>query len=501
MKNRIIQIFGKDPARWQFWVVTAFLFKLAFLLFKILSRTHTVIHIDGFLGFADADANAYLTPIDNLVNNGNYVPDYRMPGYGAFYLPFLLLFSKGWACNFLIVAQTLISAFSVYILALIAKKIFKKNNAFYLAFFLYSMSCFTSCFDAFLLTESITVSFLIFSVYYFILYFEESKLTHLFLSGFFLTWATFCRPVFLPLFFFFFIFLIVKTPRKIGGYVLFFSSFIICDSLWIWHNYRAYRIIAPLLNNQHTFFNPIIGSKTNAPKEYFTNGLSPDTVVDIHALMEKYGQAWGAPTIYELDDIFFKDENNHLQLVDVNAVPQYSYTSKFNRDSLQKLNRLVDTVDLQTITNMRKRQIAIFINDKIDNYISSLKKEKPFVYYVKAPLILLRRFVLTSGSQLLFDAPVTIRNPLKYALKILFALLYYGILITAVIGIFIMRKQLFNFRSFEFLIIGIVLYIILVHPLILRFCDWRYSVPAYPFILLCSVAGIIYLFKRTFETQ
>ncbi len=490
MKSYMTRIFSIEPGRWRFWVIAAILFKLAFLLFKIITRTHTEVHIDGFFGFADADAYAYLSPVDNLVHTGSYTPDYRMPGYGAFYFPFILLFSKGTACNLMILSQLLISAVSVYVLALTARNIFKSNTAFYIAFVLYSLSCYTSCFDGFLLTESITTSFLIFAVYLFILYFEKGRYPYIFLSGAFLTWAIFCRPVLLPFLFFFFIFLVLKAPRRTGSYLLFFSSFIICDAAWIRHNYKAYHIIAPLLNNTHTFFNPIIGSKTNAPKEYFTNGLSPDTVVDIHALMEKYGQAWGAPTIYELDDIFFNERNHRLLLVNTDAVPQYSYTSKFNRDSLEKLNRMIDTVNLEGMTNRQKRALAVVIDGKIDNYIASLKKEKPFVYYIKAPLILLRRFVMTSGSQLLFDKPVSRSNPAAYAIKLLFALLYYFVLVTAVFGMIWMWKRFFNFRSFQFLIMGIALYIILVHPLVLRFCDWRYSVPAYPFLLLCSVAGL-----------
>ncbi len=496
MTKRIIRFLSKKPSIWQFWIAVAFLFKLAFFLFKIFTRTHAESDISGFIGFADADATAYLTPVDNFVHTGSYLPDYRMPGYGAFYLPFILLFSKGMACNLLIIAQLFLSALSIYALALTSKLIFKCDKYFYLTFFIYAISCYTSCFDVFLLTESITTAFLIFSVYYFVSYFEHNKKLHLFLSGLFLSWVIFCRPVFLPLMFFYSIFIIVKSPQKVISCFMLSSSFIICDSIWIWHNYKNYGIIAPLLNNQHTFFNPIIGEKAGAPKEYFTNGLSPDTVVDIHALMEKYGQAWGAPTIYELDDIFYNEVNGRTRLIDIAAVPQYSYTSKFNRDSLENLNKLIDTVDLKRMTNVQKRKIAVFIDGKIDNYIASLKKEKPFVYYIKAPLILLRRFVITSGCQLLYDKPVTRGNIFQYSLKILFALLYYLVLATAIIGIFLMRRKLFNFRSFEFLIMGIAIYIILIHPLILRFCDWRYSVPAYPFLVVCSAAAIVSIAER-----
>ncbi len=446
MKNKIVTYFSKDTTDWKFWVFWALIFKLAFFLFKIFTRTHMVQVIDGFWGYTDADTSGYFGPIENLLKTGNYSPDYRMPGYGIFYLPFALIFSKALACNLVIIVQLFLSAISVYALALISKMIFKTEKYFYWTFFLFTISCYTCSFDTWLMTECLTTSFLIFSAYFLVKSMESGKVVHIFLSGLFLTWCIFCRPVFFPLLFFYLIFILVKIPGKLKSFIVFFVPFLVSDSIWIYHNYRKYDAICPLLNNQHSFFNPIIGKTENANQQYFNDINDPDSGVSFNHIMNHYGQAWGAPDIYDPNDIFrsHRFENGKYQsFINVAAVPGYSFTSRFTKDSLIKLNQLMDTIRLHEKgwDNKTQKVYAVLLTNKIKDYATSLKSEKPFVYYVKAPLILLKRFILNSGSPVLLDKPVSMHTPVLFALKVLFAIIYYVVLAMCLLGFLLMGKK------------------------------------------------------------
>ena len=496
MKNKIVNFFQKYSSKWAFWVILAFCFKLAFFLFGILSRTHMVVGIPGFWGTTDSDTIGYLSPIDNFVQNGSYAPDYRMPGYGVVYLPFAFIFSKTIATNMLIIAQLVLSSISVYILSLTAKTAFKRDAYFYWTFFLYSISCFTCNYDIWLMTESVTTSFLIFSVYFLVRYFETGKSMQVILSGLFLTWGIFCHPVFLPFLLFFLLFLLIKSQRKLVSCVLFLLPFIVCDSAWIYHNYQRYDAIYPLFNKA---YNEIYVQDLN-PKLSLSKGENGrDPHISLIEPFVSYGQAWGAPYIFEPNKIISKRRNEKTGKdelsVDIDEIPKYSYTSKFNRDSLVKLVQLKDSIQANSSNHDMYIKYCILLNDKVNNYIASLKEEKPFVYHVKAPLILLRRFLVNSGSPVLFDKPASELNILSKILKIFFSILYYCVLAFAAIGIIKMIRRILNFKSLEFLIMGIALFLVLVHPLLIRFCCTRYLVPAYPFILVCSVTGILTVYS------
>ncbi len=497
MKNKLVIYFSKESGNWKFWIFWALIFKLAFFIFKVFTRTHMVQVIEGFWGYTDADTSGYFGPIENIIKTGNYSPDYRMPGYGIFYLPFALIFSKALACNLIIITQLILSSITVYVLSLTAKLVFKSEKYFYWTFFLYAISCYTCSFDTWLMTECLTTSCLILSVYCLVKSNESSKIFHIFLSGLFLTWCIFCRPVFAPLLFFYVIFVLFKARKKLVAFIVFFIPFIVSDSIWIYHNYTKYNAICPLLNNQHSFFNPIIGKTENANQQYFNDINDPDSGVSFNHIMNHYGQAWGAPDIYDPNIVFNSKryENGKYQtFINVAVVPGYSFTSKFNKDSLQKLNQLMDTVRLHEKgwDNKTQKIYAVILTDKIKAYTASLKSEKPFVYYVKAPLLLLKRFLFNSGSPVLLDKPVSMHTPFLFVLKIFFAILYYIIVIFGILGMVIKGKKIFNFKSFEFLIWGIAVYIIIVHPLILRYSVTRYLVPAYPFMVILSVVGILW---------
>ena len=159
MKQRISSFFLKNPSNWKFWLILAFILKGLLFVFCIFKEYHA--SKIGIWWGTTGDSNTYLLPIENLIDHGKYYLDYRMPGYGIFYLPLYFLFSKVVAINILLALQLIVASISTYVLALIARKIFKTDAVFYITFYLYGLSIYANMFDETILTESFTTSFFI----------------------------------------------------------------------------------------------------------------------------------------------------------------------------------------------------------------------------------------------------------------------------------------------------------------------------------------------------
>jgi len=158
-----------------YWIVSAIIIKLTFSIIFITIHQHGH-SINKFYGRFGGDSSEYIGSIENFIKQGHYITNpqdirtstRRMPGYGAVYYFPRLLFTQANALNILIILQILLSAVSVYYLALTAYLIFQKKTIFYITFFLYVFSTFVSIFDDTVLTESFSTSSLIFAFYFLI---------------------------------------------------------------------------------------------------------------------------------------------------------------------------------------------------------------------------------------------------------------------------------------------------------------------------------------------
>ena len=114
--------------RWLLWFALALLIKSAIFLFKVneLSSIENR-HFPALIAREAGDTYTYLQPVENLIFNGNYDDDFRMPGYGWIYYLLRAIFQTATALDFLVIFQLLLASFSVYILAKIAELLFKKQ--------------------------------------------------------------------------------------------------------------------------------------------------------------------------------------------------------------------------------------------------------------------------------------------------------------------------------------------------------------------------------------
>jgi hypothetical protein len=295
-----------------------------------------------------------------------------MPGLGILFLLFRFFFERNTVLDILLVLQWLVSSVAVYYLSLTLARIAKKENVFYFIFFLIILTHYVFLWDVVLLTESFCISFFVFSLYFLKRFLDENKNKLLFWSGFFLCWCVFLRPVFLLFYGILAIFLFLYFTRNktnfkkmlISG-LLFLAMFLILDPVWIIRNYRD--------KNKFIFLNDI-------------SSYSQLNPVDPLPAVYLFLEAWGGDLENERH-WFQMDKDLDYRYRDT-TLPNYIYTSQFNKDSLIKVRD-----QILVYKSYRRDSIVGLINTKLQKYKYSIRDEKPFLYYLGAGFINLKKMM------------------------------------------------------------------------------------------------------------
>ena len=485
---------------WPFWVGVALLVKGVQFFATIFGAHYS--DIPGTWAVFGGDAISYLQPVENLINNDAYTPDDRMPGYGAVYLFFRLFFDKANAVDCVVLAQYILDAVTVYVLALAAHKLFKSRFVFLGVYGVALVSFHSSVYSSLFLTESFTVSATILMFYFLVLFEEKQQPKYLLVAGAFWAWIVFLRPVFLPIGA-----LVVglwgvqwllkrHTFQRFAKMSLFFLlPFLIVDTAWIVRNYPIHKRIVPL-----------------APVFWYASSYESG-MVNLLAFIQSFGGGFIAPSsVINWFGVASIQMQNGIYVSgppDTSIVlPTDIYTSKFSEDSLLKLRAILNVAWGAKTDSLTKATYQRALRDKLATYTASIREEKPFLYYVKAPLrhtLLFFDYKNSWYSGGLFEVPP--ESPqlsgkkiyyLKYAVKQLCAALYYAILIFGVIGIVLIALQN-TWRMSHFVALA-SLYSIVIFPVVLRMPEPRYFLPAYPLMIVCGVFAV-WQIKLKFEPK
>ena len=444
------------------------------------------------LALSGGDTQQYLPPIDSLVEKGSYSPDNRMPGLGLPYYLFRLMSSPIIAVNLLLFFQIILGAISVLYLALFAYDLFQNKYMFYAVYIAYLFSTYVSLFDIVLLTESLCASALIFYLYNFTRYLRTDKLSYLFFSGFFLTWAVFLRPVYIicfPLSLLILYMIFYRQKKAVFSksawltLVSFLAVFAFTDAIWTVRNEMKY----------HKFF----------PLAMPVSNFMPQ--VDL-ALID-FVSTFGGDCVYwnpKAEINWFglhKDRTDRLGFVEyAKELPINIYTSKFNRDSLVQIKKYVALLESSTLDSSSSKIVLKKLVDKMNLYTLSIQEEKPFLYHISSRAIVLNKFLFHSGTYNLLSKPAAKLNKFELCLKYFYSLLYLSVLFFGMAGIIILTIA--GFKNSIFLFFALIAgYSILIHPF-LRFTEYRYLVPCYPMLLVSSVYMVNWLvLKVTGKTK
>jgi hypothetical protein len=296
----------------------------------------------------------------------------------------------------------------------------------------------------------------------------------LLLAGVLFAWVVFLRPV-LGGVLAFAAFLVglrglrlwARRRDLLYGLALFLLPFVTLDGAWALRNYRKHEALEPLAARYSPTYTPL------------------------DMALFRFLQSWGGSIVHwdpRAEIVWFEYEESPSYKVPPEAVravrfPSYAFTSRFGESDLRRVKQLMRDVRDESLDSSARQSAAREATRLLSEYTESVRREKPFVYFVVAPLRLLRRFVVHSGSYYLFSRPVAELGPPELGLKLLMSGLYWWTLLFGAVGFALAIRQ-GRHRFALWLLGGTALYVTLVHPLLLRQDEGRYLVPAYPFWLV-----------------
>lgn len=449
------------------------------VLFLILNQAK-IAQFPEFIGEFSGDSNGYLNPVDQFFEKGIFYSSHRMPGYSLVYFIFSLFFHKDLSLNLLVLFQIVMSALSCMLLAHFGFLISHKNWVFIATFFFTLFSTYLTWYDGYILTESLTISVLVILVYVFSKYsIEKRNWAWMLFPGFLFAWLVFLRPIFFPLGLLFFL-IFVKENTNLKSLTIqalsFFSPFLIFESFWIGANYQWHQRFIPF---QESFLGPSQSNVFFEPPFRFIQSWGGNYLWwEPGAHIRYFGVSHDSLYYFDQDDIKF---------------PPSIFTSRFNQDSLKKLRDELLFLKLDTgeISKSEFNNRSDLIYKKFDDYSRSIKKEKPKLYWIDSRIILVKQFLFLSK----------IRNPfynIEFPLRQVFIdLKAYAYIITLFLGYLSSVTLLFFIRKNPSLILisGIVWYIFLIHPIVLRVVENRYLLPSYPFLILSIILAHYFVFN------
>jgi len=461
------------------WIAVALLFKSLYFIF--FARQFSSYE-GGIWGVYAVDTSGYIVPFEDLFTNGQFSEILGLPGYGVLYLILRFFFNQIISLNAITVIQLIFSSLSVYYIAYTSYLIFNSRVLFYISYIIYLISTYVSVFDIYLLTESFATSSLIFALYFYTKYFLDGKRFSLLLSGLLITWGIILRAVFLPLLalFVFYLFIngINRPPRSIhvksfAPILLYILPFILFETFWLSYNFNRYHQFVPL------------------QKHFYSLHLTRD---ELSISLVEFLKSWGGDFVYwnpsaeivwfqYLESVTYKIGK---ELIEKISFPKYIYTSKFDYDDLVQLRlRILSATSSGGSLTYKKLQYNLCAM-KLREYTSSIKREKPIVYYVYAPLRLFWKFLFHSGTYNLLNKPFKELNHFALIFKIVMSSLYIFIVLGGLFGgILLVCRNLQGFKL-RLVLALIPFYFIFAHAFVLRCIEYRYFVPAYPFMVVLS---------------
>ncbi|NNC84378.1 MAG: hypothetical protein HKN79_12450 [Flavobacteriales bacterium] len=435
----------------------------------------------------EVDYGYFLLPVDNYFEIGTYswgnIHPYagRMPGYAAPYYLLRTVFDQMTALRILIILQVVLTAISIYFLALLAYRLTRSRRIFWMVFLFYGTSLYFLRYDFSTITESPSVALFILAIYHLFSYWRDKKWSRLPWAGFFFTWAIFLRPFLGYLLVPIGIILLIKGfkdrktfMRSLRPAFLFCLPFLIIEGLWIGRNYEAFGRFIPLETPMHESY-----GKPYSKAWLATRALASS--LDIETAYFEPGLAQWFRASSEEDARAFQMPEKWFEGVE------------FDRDSLEMLRN----VYMDFKTDYDPERSALLEEEIIsiaDRYRSQVRSARPFTYHVINPLRNVKRRVFTSGSSYVLLPSFNQMNLFQKALKIYASLSYYAVFLLGYIGLILLCMQSKDSMVRNFCILALFHCIAL--PLILPFTpatlENRYLFTLYP--LLCI--GLFYLVDR-----
>ena len=394
-----------NPKKWYLWIVINLIFRFALAYFYPWFDYLQILFHPGeypefeycfFKACCSCNICDYLCPAETLVTWGCFGPHTtRLPGYAIIYLLFRLFLPTLYAIISMAILHIMIGAIASYLLAKAVYIVSYSKTLFLFTFIMYGLNPFVTRADITPYADALSAYFASISIYLMTEYIIKQKKSLLIYSGLLLGWSAFMRPANIVLFIpsSIALLLLIKESniiKKIKTALLFlYPVTIIMTSFYLYyyidtgelfrikyhlaydHPYaRKIQLVHGLLCYPNTDFSlkypPGCGFGT------LTMGFTDTFIV-------RRGVPYpAAPYIPEL--CFYSDAKDPFRAY-FSKCPQ---TTKFNTDSLMVIKDLLHL--LVKVNDEEFYEIIKLIDQKLGEYIESLKKEKYIDYYLIIPI-------------------------------------------------------------------------------------------------------------------
>lgn len=449
------------------WLVAAVIIRIALFLYQT-----TLPDTDGMdmMGRYGCDTPAYFNPVEHLLEEGSYEPDFRMPGYGWLYYVFRLFLSVPDTYDVLVFFQVLLSGVAVYFLAITSFYITESKRIFKIVFIFSLLTFYNAVYDAYLLTESFCTSAGILAFYFLVKGLKHKNTLNFLFSGLFFCWMIFLKPVYLGLFLIIFIFLIILNFREstrslstgVSGLLLLVIPFVVADTVWAVRNYKTHGRI-------HLLTNPF---------------FAPPEACIYQKPMTKFLQSWGGTHSVWLPhghNLWFEGNREEERLI---RFPSHLLEGSINKDSLFALREYVSAVRDTTLTPDENMYYDTLAAQTLDRFTDYIKDEQPVRYYVGVPLAYLNMFYTVPGTYLLFNRPFYELQLIQKIFLLLIACLHYLVMLGGTLSAFYLIFTRWKSYALYILPALMVVFTFFIFPVILRLPDARFMVPAFPFMIV-----------------
>jgi len=445
---------------------------------------------EGCWYFETPDTHSYFDPIDNLISDGHYSPDYRMPGVGGPYLMFRQFLSKTDSRDAMVVLQWLFSGISVYLLALTALRFTGSTTAAWTTYVFFLLSTYSSWYDSTMASDSLAPSVLIFHVFFFQMAMQRRSKWLLLIAGLFLAWIIFIRPAAILLIIAACVLVLLywKPRRSFLAVAIFAAPFAVTDLAWTIRNWAI-----------HAEFNPL----TN-------EGMLPDEIAErTRGYLLRFVQSYGGNYIWwdpgaeirwlgmctgsvEVDDHGRKAKEP----------PSYVYVPGITKDSLLLLAERIRLIEAGALSPEDSTIGAAEVNAKLERYTELYQKGAPFNYHVLSRFRMIEHIVWQNGTETLFTkrfSELSLVQKLFKLLQMFFFIFAFGGSAVAIL-VLCWRWRLAS-NALTIWLPFIVAYMVLIYPLGLRMAEWRFMMHVFPLALMLAICSTSILGQVIYQYQ
>ena len=466
-KLKFLNFSTKDYLKWFFLALAIRSVVFVFFYFQFKQNWPSDLIHSSIVVFHN-DSPGYYEPLEAMSIGLGYDSVCRMPGLAPIYALIRAVFSQENTILFIVFLQVIVGAMSVVALASAAYRLIGTKLAHGIVFWVYAISTFVSIWDHAALSDSFSISFLVFGFYFLVKLKEDYKWYYALLFGLFLTWSIFHRPAHIIIFPVVFLFILAikglnlkSLKNAISFSFIAILPFIIVESLWVKYNHDKTGRIFFLQDKDELCF------ATLASYHVAVRNLVIERGGDFKEWSKQTELAWimdgKAETKFNFRDDYF--------------------TNSYPQDSLIELKRLYTISRLDSIP-IEERNIAKFRVEKLALAMSAdYKENRKFDYYLLSRLRQLQLLAFSGKVENLPLPSVANSNIFELAVKVFYMLLLHSIVLFFLIGLF----YALYCRNLDILAVSYFpVAVLLLIGAFFGYAEQRYLTPAYPFMLVVT---------------